>query len=109
MNVLDIVGVPETTDYRYLPSHGVLKDFYYGTGSMVVIYTNGTQQSRYIIVVQGDTNGDSVVDALDVAEVEKNVNGNYELYDEYYLAADLDCDEGLSISDYQQVVNRALA
>ena len=109
MNVLDIVGVPSTTDYYYFPSCGYLKDFYYGTGSAFIIYTNGTQQSRYTIVVQGDTNGDSVVDALDVADVEKTVNGNYELYDEFYLAADLDCDEGLSMTDYQQVVNRALA
>ncbi len=108
-DVLDIVGVPSTTDYRYLPSHGVLKEFYYGTSAVFVVYTNGTQQSRYTIVVQGDTNGDSVVDALDVADVEKTVNGNYELYDEFYLAADLDCDEGISITDYQQVVNRALA
>lgn len=107
-DVLDIVGVPSTTDYRYLPSHGVLKEFYYGTSAVFVVYTNGTQQSRYTIVVQGDTNGDSVVDALDVADVEKTVNGNYELYDEFYLAADLDCDEGLSMTDYQQVVNRAL-
>ena len=60
------------------------------------------------LLVQGDTNGDSVVDALDVADVEKTVNGNYELYDEFYLAADLDCDEGISMTDYQQVVNRAL-
>ncbi|MBE6801803.1 MAG: hypothetical protein E7530_02835 [Ruminococcaceae bacterium] len=109
MNVLDIVGVPSTTDYYYFPSHGILKQFFYGTGSAFIIYTNGTQQTRYMIVVQGDTNGDSFVDALDVADVEKTVNGNYNLYDEYYLAADLDCDEGLSVSDYQQVVNRALA
>ncbi len=109
MNVLDIVGVPSTTDYYYFPSHGILKQFFYGTGSAFIIYTNGTQQTRYMIVVQGDTNGDSIVDALDVADVEKAVNGNYILYDEYYLAADLDCDEGLSITDYQQVVNRALA
>ncbi len=109
MNVLDIVGVPSTTDYYYEPSHGYLKDFYYGTGSAFIVYTMGTQQSWYTIVVQGDTNGDSVVDALDVADIEKAVNGNYELYDEYYLAADLDCDEGLSVTDYQQVVNRALA
>ena len=107
-DVLDIVGVPSTTDYRYLPSHEVLKEFYYGTSAVFVVYTNGTQQSRYTIVVQGDTNGDSVVDALDVADVEKTVNGNYELYDEFYLAADLDCDDGISITDYQQVVNRAL-
>ncbi len=109
MNVLDIVGVPSTTDYYHFPSHGILKQFFYGTGSAFIIYTNGTQQTRYMIVVQGDTNGDSFVDALDVADVEKAVNGNYTLYDEFYLAADLDCDEGLSISDYQQVVNRALA
>lgn len=107
-DVLDIVGVPSTTDYRYLPSHGVLKEFYYGTSAVFVVYTNGTQQTRYTIVVQGDTNGDSVVDALDVADVEKTVNGNYELYDEFYLAADLDCDDGISMTDYQQVVNRAL-
>lgn len=107
-DVLDIVGVPATTDYRYIPSHGVLKEFYYGTSAVFVVYTNGTQQSRYIIVVQGDTNGDSVVDVLDVADVEKTVNGNYELYDEFYHAADLDCDEGISMTDYQQVVNRAL-
>ena len=107
--MLDIVGVPSTTDYYYFPSHGYRQEFYYGTGSAFIIYTNGTQQTRYMIVVQGDTNGDSFVDALDVADVEKTVNGNYNLYDEYYLAADLDCDEGLSVSDYQQVVNRALA
>ena len=107
---LEIVHINENTNYILTPSYEYQNNCWYGTGSQLQIQdADTTIETTYTLIVEGDINGDSIVDVLDVADIEKTVNGNYNLYDEYYLAADLDCDEGLSVTDYQQVVNRALA
>ena len=106
---LEIVHINENTNYILTPSYEYQNNCWYGTGSQLQIQdADASTETTYTLIVEGDVNGDSAVDVLDASDVEKTVNGNYELYDEYYLAADLDCDERLSMTDYQQVVNRAL-
>ena len=82
---------------------------YAGTGIVVDIMKDDALHSQYTLVVYGDTNGDSVCDVLDCFEVERASNGNAELSGAYAMAADSNSDDSIDITDYQAVVNRALA
>ncbi len=63
---------------------------------------------KYILILQGDVNGDSAVDVLDAMQVQKASTGKEELTDNYLLAADTDYDGTVSVMDYAQVVNLAV-
>lgn len=80
-----------------------------GTGTIISVYEGDTHIGDYKLVVNGDTNGDSICDALDCFEVERAANGNAELTDVYAMAADSNSDEVVDITDYQAIVNKALA
>lgn len=82
---------------------------YAGTGSVVNVAKDGTAYSRYTIVVFGDTNGDSICDVLDCFEVERVSNGNGKLSGVYAEAGDVNRDEVINTTDYQAIVNKALA
>lgn len=107
-NFLNIVGVQENTSYSSLPSLVYKEHYWYGTGSEFVIY-NGTKKERYTLIVEGDVDGDSAVDVLDAFQVSLVINGHTELTDEYFLAADLNLDQELTIEDFSQVVNLVLS
>ncbi len=82
---------------------------YAGTGVVLSIMKNGTLHSQYTLIVSGDTNGDSAVDALDAYQVSLVVNGYTTLTDEYFLAGDINTDSEITVEDYAQVVNAVLA
>lgn len=103
-----ILAIQENTSYSTLPSLVYKEYYWYGTGSEFVVY-NGTQKERYTLIVEGDVDGDSAVDVLDAFEVSRVVNGHRELTDEYFLAADTNADEEITVEDYAQVVNLVLA
>lgn len=103
-----ILAIQENTSYSTLPSLVYKEYYWYGTGSEFVVY-NGTQKERYTLIVEGDVDGDSAVDVLDAFEVSRVVNGHRELTDEYFLAADTNLDQEITVEDYAQVVNLALA
>ena len=81
----------------------------FGTGAAVSVMKDGVLHSQFTLIVNGDTNGDSVCDVLDCAQVELTSNGNGYLYGPYAMAADSNSDEEVDITDYQAIVNRALA
>ena len=66
------------------------KDF--GTGSQIVIKSaDGKALSTYTVVIYGDVNGDGVIDAFDLAEMNKAVRGDELTFTgAYALAADAD-------------------
>ncbi len=80
-----------------------------GTGVLVDVMKDGTLHSQYTLVVNGDTDGDSVCDALDCFDVERAANGNTDLSGVYAMAADSNSDDVVDITDYQSIVNKALA
>ena len=82
---------------------------YAGTGALVDIKKDGLVHSQFTLVVNGDTNGDSVCDVLDCYDVERAANSNTELSGAYAMAADSNSDDMVDITDYQAVVNKALA
>ncbi len=80
-----------------------------GTGALVDVMKDGVLHSQYTLVVNGDINGDSVCNVLDVFDVERASNGHIELEGAYAMAADSNSDNVIDINDYQSIVNKALA
>ena len=61
------------------------------------------------IVVEGDINGDGVINVLDASIAELASNSHAELEGCFFLAANLDTEEGINAKDYSAVLNKALA
>lgn len=104
----DMVAFGGNEKYLPAPSYSTGTTDYFGTGSAFIVYTDGVPDSTFKIVVYGDINGDSVCNVLDCFEAEKTANGHQELTDLYSLAADTDQNGAVDITDYQDIVNRAL-
>lgn len=108
-NVSDFAEISDNVNFECTPSHETLLFNYYGTGSLFSYFDENGNSYEYTIVVSGDTNGDSICDALDCFDVERAANGNAELTDAYAMAADSNSDEMIDITDYQAIVNKAFA
>ena len=80
-----------------------------GTGTVISVHEGDTLIGDYTLVVNGDTDGDSICDALDCFDVERASNGNANLSGAYAMAADSNADDLIDITDYQAIVNKALA
>ena len=61
------------------------------------------------MVINGDINGDSVFDVLDVSYIEKSMNNNCELNEDSIIAADVNGDSQINVADYQMALNTILA
>ena len=108
-DITGILNFTDEADYRGRPSY-VYRDLYiYGTDSAVVLYTDGPRSDEYIVILQGDVNGDGAVDVIDLAGMQNAVNNQGEFEGYYYLAADIDRNNQVDIVDYSQAVNMALA
>ena len=90
-----------------LPSHIAGATQFFGTGSLIYVYKNGAPQYPLTLVVEGDVNGDSVCDALDVAQVALVSNSHNSIDGAYKMAADSNADDIVDASDYQAIVNKA--
>ncbi|MBS7359722.1 MAG: leucine-rich repeat protein [Oscillospiraceae bacterium] len=103
LNVSDYVSIVSVSSYSYAGIE------YYGTGTLVTVFDRGEYVGDFTLVVAGDLNGDSVCDVLDCAKVESVVNNGKTLTGAYKLAADSNSDDIIDVTDYQAVVNNALA
>ncbi len=91
---------------------------YLGTGTEIKVTKGGTNifgtivgattVATYTVVVEGDTNGDSVCDVLDCMQVEMARVGNIELTGVYLTAGDMNSDKRITISDYGTILNKAI-
>ena len=79
-----------------------------GTGTSITMQKDGVD-TEYTVVINGDTNGDSVVDALDAAQVALVSNGQKTIDGAYKMAADNNQDDEISIEDYRAIVNKVVA
>lgn len=96
-------------DIRVTPSYATDTQNCYGTGSIVEILNDDEVAIGLTLVVQGDINGDGVVNVIDLSEIEQAVNGHKDITDTYSVAADANRDETFDITDYQTTVNIALS
>ena len=104
----NIIEIQENTSYSSLPSLVYKEHSWYGTGSEFVIY-NMSNREHYTLIVEGDVDGDSAVDVIDASVVALVANNLATLEDEYFLAADTNLDQEITVEDYAQVVNLVLA
>lgn len=80
----------------------------YGTGTDFYVFVNDEYKGKYRIVVNGDLNGDSVCDVLDVMSAERAYTGNATPTVTQIYAANGGLEDKLDVSSYQNVVNCAL-
>jgi hypothetical protein len=91
------------------PSASYEENSFYGTGSKITVYDNDLLLGEYVLVVEGDVNGDSVCDVIDCMLLELAKNNHTTLEDEYFLAADLAENGLITTDDFEAVVNKAIA
>lgn len=114
-DLFEIIGYNEDTNGEYVsvicaPSFmNTQRLQLYGTGSYAYVYVDGPRKMRYRVVLYGDVTDDSFVNALDATDVERMANGYGELIEYEFLAADIDCDNAVTLSDYQSVLNVGLS
>ena len=80
----------------------------FGTGSTVTVFENNTFSGEYTVIVNGDLDGDSVCDVLDMVLAERAASGHTNLSDAQAYAANNSADTEIDAQSYQNVVNRAL-
>ncbi len=80
-----------------------------GTGCEIQLIDGRLTVDALTLAVEGDLNGDAVVDALDAFLCDSAVNGHKKLTGAYFAAADIDrADGSLNISDFSIILNRAV-
>ncbi len=73
-----------------------------GTGYQVKI-TNSSETRTLTVVINGDTSGDGIINALDLLQVQKNILGTYNLTGAYQEAGDTSKDNTINALDLLQV------
>ncbi len=81
----------------------------FGTGSEVAVKVDDMLVDEYIVVVEGDLNGDGVCDALDAAQTALAINGFREFDNLQIYAANGCVSDTIDVASYQNVVNRVLS
>ncbi len=82
----------------------------YGTGTIVQHYDGEDLVDEYVVIVDGDANGDAFVDAIDVTIVVNLINEFGEPENEYIMEAiDLEADGWLDAIDLTIIINMANA
>ncbi len=107
-NIYSLITVTDEKSHFALGSQYSNGNHIWGTGSTITIY-EGENRADYTLIINGDINGDSVIDVLDVSYIEKTMNNNYELDDHSAVAADVNGDSQITVADYQQALNTVLA
>lgn len=108
-NIYDLVN--EMTDsYVWIyPSHKYGSTELMGTGTVIEVEFRNDYIGEYTLVVNGDTNGDSVCDVLDCVDVQRASVNRGTLEDAKHEAGDLNGDGSVTAEDYQSIVNKAVS
>ena len=107
-SIYNVITVTEDKTHFTLGSQYIGGKHIWGTGSTITIYED-EYRTDYTLIINGDINGDSVFDVLDVSYIEKSINNNYELSKNSTIAADVNGDSQITVSDYQKALNTILA
>lgn len=76
----------------------------FATGYKIKI-TVSEETKELEVVVNGDTNGDGIITAVDYSIVKNQIMGNLNLEGSYKLAADVNADGSISAVDYSNIKN----
>lgn len=105
-DIIDILGLSDSAIAIPTASYVCGDLELYGTGTIITVFDGNEYIGDFTLVVDGDTNGDSVCDALDAAEVVLASRGQKPLDGAYKMAADGNGDGVVDISDYQAIINK---
>ena len=108
-DISGILGISETTLAISTASYVYGNLELYGTGTIITVFDGDEYIGDFTLVVEGDTNGDSICDALDAMQVGLVSNGHRTIDGAYALAADSNADDVVDVNDYQAIVNKAVS
>ena len=108
-NCNDITEILDLSDNADVTVFASINNDIYGTGTVIIVYEGDTQVGIFDLIVNGDTNYDSVCDALDATKVALVINGHDTMGSLSKLAADSNSDDEINIEDYQAIVNKVVA
>ncbi len=108
-----VIKLPENSDYTVdveaSLAGGTDENAYafYGTGSKILIKdADDNVIDEIVVIIEGDVNGDSVVDALDCMLIQLASQDKSALEGVYLTAGDYDCDGEIEVADFSGVVNQ---
>ncbi len=107
-NIEEICKTAEDITCNVTPSANFGEYSYLGTGSVITIYKNEEKIAEYTIVIDGDLDGDSICDALDVALTEMSMNKNRTPSEIECYAANGMASSNIDINSFQHIVNTAI-
>lgn len=108
-DISEIIGKSQSAIIVATPSYEYNELKIYGTGTTIAVFDGDNFIGEFTMVVDGDINGDSVVDVLDSSQMALASSGKKTLEGAYALAGDSNSDDIIDISDYQDVVNKAVS
>jgi beta-N-acetylglucosaminidase len=73
-----------------------------GTGYTIEI-KNSSSSEKLTVIINGDTSGDGIIDALDLGQVQKNILKTYDLSGSFALAGDTNDDNKIDALDLGQI------
>ena len=104
-NIESVGGSNTVTIYNQ--SGSVVNNGIVATGYKIVI-NNSSNVETLEVIIRGDTSGDGVINALDLAQVQKKILGTYNLSGAYFLAGDTSGDGVINALDLAQVQKNIL-
>ena len=107
--ILEILGVSETATVIPIASHIFGNYELLGTGSILTVFDGNDYIGDFTLIVEGDLNGDSVVDVIDAALAQRYSAGFDEPTENEIYAANGCFSDEIDVVSYQNVVNQALA
>ncbi len=105
----EIVNISTDITYTVTPSLIADKHSFIGTGSVIELFKDGEKFDEYTVIINGDLNGDSVTDVLDIAFTEMCLSGNIKPNMEQCFASNGYTKAELDTNSYSYVVNKALS
>lgn len=108
-NVTELLSLTSTSNAVLTASYINGGTVAWGTGTIVTVYNTGVYVGDFTLVVNGDVNGDSVLDVLDCAQVEMAANNHTTIDGVYIKAVDSNYDDAITEADYQAIINQFIS
>ncbi len=107
-NILSI-SEDEKVTVTVTPSYSYGTVVSYGTGSVALFKDEKGNEKAFSLVVTGDVTGDGIVDVLDCMVLSLASHNEAQLDGNYFSAGDTNRDGDITIADYGNIVNKAVA
>lgn len=107
--IASIQGISPTAEAKIVNASGNVKsDGVIATGDKLILKTLTSAQATYDLAINGDVNGDAIVDIKDLLRVQKHLLGTSTLSGIYNVAADNNFDNNLTVQDLLRIQKHIL-